>query len=229
LYLSLKRHFRKLTVCAARSTPYPGGSPLSDIRAADANITCTREQLWGTAGFDLCLANGAASQHICQQRVYSAGLYVAGTALVGLALLSALVALGLGVARAVADHEAVPYAPLPRSEHADMAENGAAASTPSAVTPAASTWRNFALALGVFLAALAALCLFVAHDLAFNSLVEDQAPSGDAALSNPLQGNLPTESPWYLSYTGVVYASMAWLMAGVGVLIASLGACLGGL
>lgn len=189
-----------------------------------------REQLWGDAGFSLCLANGAGSEHVCQQRVYSAGLYVAGTSLVGLALIAAVVALGLGASPALADHAPLPYAPIPRSQDGEKGENGSHPSGPAAAgTAALPTWRNFALALGVLFAALAGLCLFVAHYLAFNALVEDQAPSGDITLSNPLQGNLPIQSPWYLSYTGVAYASMSWLMAGVGVLIASLGGCLGGL
>jgi hypothetical protein len=212
---------------------YPAGQPLSDIVAT--NQTCTREQLWGTAGFALCLAADASSQHVCQQRVYSAGLYVAGTALIGLALIAAIIALGLGAARAAAateiDPHAAAYAQVPPHGNGGGEKDAehAAPPSPGLSVEASTTWRNFTLAFGVLLAILAALCLFVAHYLAFNALVEDQAPSGDVGLSNPLKGNFPIQSPWYLTTTGVVYASLAWLMAGIGVIVACLGSCLGGL
>lgn len=227
------------------------------IQSVDQN--CTREHLWGSQGFSICENSGAGDRHVCQQRVYSAGLYVAGTVLSGLALLYSLIALALGFSRAISSTETPPYAyvysrlaqssghPRHRQHHRHQEGGGnwkgpedeteaepseedvPHDSTDSAAGPNLTTWRNFALALGILLAVLGALCLFVAHFLAYNSLVNDQAPSGDASISIPVTGSGSLQSPWYLTHTGVVYASLAWLTAGLGALIASLGACLGGL
>lgn len=249
-----QQHIRHLLM--SHSTIYPAGNPLSDIQAT--NQSCTREHLWGSEGFAICRAYNAGDQHVCQQRVYSAGLYVAGTVLAGLALLSALIALALGFSRATASSETPPYAALysrlaqgshghhGHHHHRHQQDEGNWKSpqdqadpepaddgniddhSDSAITGGSTTWRNSALALGILFAVLGALCLFVAHYLAYNALVNDQAPSGDASLSQTVNAK-PVQSPWYLTHTGVVYASMAWFTAGLGALIASLGACLGGL
>jgi len=241
----------------SHSTLYPAGHSLSEIHAT--NQTCTREHLWGSQGFSICENSGAGDQHVCQDRVYSAGLYVAGTVLSGLALLYGLITLALGFSRAIASTETLPYAylysRLAQSSHRSRrhqhhvrqqdednwkSPQGETEAEPTEedipdnsthFTPRANltTWRNFAMALGILLAVMGALCLFVAHLLAYNALVSDQAPSGDVSISNPVTGSNPIQSPWYLTHTGVVYASLAWLTAGLGALIASLGACLGGL
>lgn len=195
------------------------------------NQTCTRIHGLGTKGMDECFVNFPRDEQLCQKVVGSAGLYVAGAVLIGLALPCAIAVAGLSFRTASAPTWSPAYSALPNSDgghaitkhhhsnHGGEALDSAThedvnSSIPSAV-PAAATSPSFPPNLAasiievvaILFLSLGAVCLVLAQILGVQSLVNEQRPTAselDTALSR-----------WYMGPAAYVYTSVAYLAAGL--------------
>jgi len=92
--------------------------------------------------------------------------------------------------------------------------------------PPASTFSTFTAFLGsvvTLLALLAAILIAAAQMLGINALVENQLPSGID--STPQQFGLSniTQSPWYMGPGAILWPSVAWIVAVIGLFVGGSG------
>lgn len=150
----------------------------------------------------------------CQKTVASASMYVAAAVLVGISLLAAAVYAAVEFRAAAAATTAGPAA---------AEKTGAAEAAPEQAATAAAAASSLAVAysllleLSVLLALLAVLCLVAAQAVGISATVTDRMPT---AGQTPSQSAARWQGRWFMGKPALVYTSVAWLSAVLGVFIA---------
>jgi hypothetical protein len=203
-----------------------GGSQLTDVTQG-FNQTCYRISTLGAASMSDCLESHSNDDlHFCQRSVMSAQLFVAGTVIIGIALLGSFVVLGLGFKAAIAKSSTYAYSTTSADEEEGEKRNHHHHHDNGGSPPPFTTIQGLAAFLGTsttLLAVLAALLIAAGQMVGINAYVDTQLPSGIDSV--PVLGGLSgvTQSAWYMGPGAIVWPSVAWFAAVWGIVIAASG------
>ncbi|KAF2465820.1 uncharacterized protein BDR25DRAFT_360348 [Lindgomyces ingoldianus] len=210
---------------------------IDSTAAGDFVWGCRRESLLGKGGMGRCFARfkpGLDDRQICQKVVGSARLYVAGCVVVGITVLGGVGVAAMGFKRAWALEETVGgYEYVAVEEQKAEGGDGEQGDVGTAVTlethnhahsrprdrrvytpySTKNIWTSILFTSTTLLAILATGCLIFAQILGVQSLVNEQHPTagetpGDFAIGR-----------WYMGTPALVWSTVAWLSAGIGVFV----------
>jgi len=167
----------------------------------------------GKKGMDWCVANELHGSwpdyRYCQQSTTSAGLYVAGAVLVGIAIIGAVVFAVLEFTSRGSKNAAGVTGQV--EDGACEAESSQAAA--SRGTSVLETVLPFLRIISALLALLAVLCIVSGQAVGINVMI---APR----LTLPGEALPAYSGSWYIGSAGLVYSSVAWLSGVLGSFIA---------
>ncbi|KAF2737784.1 hypothetical protein EJ04DRAFT_510008 [Polyplosphaeria fusca] len=191
---------------------------------------CDRQPLIGAGAYQKCYERflpGWDNVQLCQKVVASARLYVAGAVMVGLACVFVGVVGALRAEGAWAATETRPgyeYAAVHRGQnvHKGDGDEGEAVGTgtgPATYEPYSARSLSTAVLFGfaTLLALLATACLIFAQILGVQGLVNEQRPTAGESPGDGIIGR------WYMGTPALVWSTVAWLSALIGVFVAVAG------
>jgi hypothetical protein len=159
------------------------------------------------------------ADQFCQKAVTSSSLYVAGAILVSFGTLLAVVYAVLGWKDAVAAASS-PQTQTSQNESNNSTVKEGEQSTPTPVTSAAPTTLQIltpcVLNIATLFALLAAICIVAAQAVGISAYVTDQHPTASESPDG-------FQNRWVIGRPALVFSSVAWLSAVLGVWVAGTG------